>query len=59
MLINVENARDAREALRAVHSWLWAQTQGTAADAPVSAIETAKDHVEEAMTSLRAVADRR
>lgn len=54
MLINVENARDAREALRAVHSWLWAEMQGTTADAPVTAIETAKDHVEEAMTALRA-----
>lgn len=59
MLINVENARDAREALRAVHSWLWAEMQGTAADAPVGAIETAKDYVEEAMAVLRAAARRR
>lgn len=54
MLINVETARDAREALRAAHSWLWAQLQDAPEGASRRQIEIAKDHVEEAMSALRA-----
>lgn len=53
MLINVETARDAREALRAAHSWLWAQLQDTPEGALRRRLEVTKDHLEEAMTSLR------
>lgn len=54
MLINVETARDAREALRAAHSWLWAQLQDMPDDdAKRRQIEIAKDHVEEAVAALR------
>lgn len=53
MLINIENARDAREALRAVHSWLWAQLQEPQPEARVRKLEGAKDYVEEAQSFLR------
>lgn len=52
MLINVETARDARESLRAAHSWLWAQLQNAPEGASRRQLEVAKDHVEAAMNAL-------
>jgi hypothetical protein len=53
MLINVENGRDAREAVRAAHSWVWAQLEASQGSTSMRRLESVKDHLEEALEVLK------